>query len=258
MDTRRLLGVAEDCLGNFESAYRLFSDLIAEVRSNGDRHDRASLIRDRFSIIDWTTQRGRIAVRWSMELRRANNPANQELLPKLLTDTTAALKECEMSVFDLASQPGNLLAEVELVYNYYWISTEAYLAKGELERRTGQHQAERQAFHAAKRSFDLLDAFAREHNRNHPKVFDDLKARVWAGMRSTSEGGAAYNWHADPCERPTCHDQYNRSALICATRLWPVADVLLEHPPRDPWVRVFSGLLLPHHRSIALRSCVLH
>ncbi|MBV8487430.1 MAG: protein kinase, partial [Planctomycetaceae bacterium] len=189
VDTRKLMGITEDGLGNFEPAFRLFSELIAEVRSQDDRHDRASLIRDRFSLIDWTTQRGRVAVRWSMDLRRANDPATQNFVFKLLTDTTTALKECETDVFDLAARPGNLLAEVELVYNYYWISTEAYLAKGELERRTGQRQAEHLAFHAAKRSFDLLDAFAREHNCSHPKAFEDLKARVRAGVRNVSKGG---------------------------------------------------------------------
>jgi len=186
VDTRKLMGVTEDYLGNFESAYRLFSELIAEVRLHGDRHDR-------FNMIDWTTQRGRIAVRWSTELRRANDPATKKLVLKLLTDTIASLKECETDVSDLVDRPDNLLAQVELVYNYYWILTEAYLAKGELERGTGQLQGQKLAFHAAKRSLDLLDAFARNHNRSHPRVFDDLKTRVRAGVRKTSEAGV----HAD-------------------------------------------------------------
>jgi hypothetical protein len=177
--TRKLMAETEERLGNFESAYHLFSELIAELRSHGDHHDRNSLI-------DLITQRGRIVLQWSKELRRANSPTAEKRVLELLTHTTAALKECETDVSDLADRTGLLHGDLEAVYNYYWISSEAHLAKGEIERKAGQHQA----FRAAKRSFDLLDAFAREHNCSNPKEFENLRSRVLAGVRLASAATA--------------------------------------------------------------------
>jgi serine/threonine protein kinase len=179
---RKLMAVTEDYLGNFESAYQIFSELIAEARLHGDRSDR-------FSLIDWTTQRGRVALHWSTKLRRDKNPAAEKRVINLVTDATATLKECATTVSDLADQTGLIFGDLQTVYNYYWISTEAYLARGEIEQRAGQRQAEHLSLRAAKHSFDLLDAFAREHSLQNSTEFDDLKARVWAGLRNISKGG---------------------------------------------------------------------
>jgi len=92
--------------------------------------------------------------------------------------------DCERVVADLVVLPDQLNPPIERVYDFYWISSETWLAKGEIARDLGQHAQARSAFQRAKRAFDCLTTFSREHSLVHerPAEVETLWNRVRAGL----------------------------------------------------------------------------
>ena len=66
------------------------------------------------------------------------------------------------------------------VYQYYWISTETWLALGQARRSQGNKAEAVTAFTNAKHDFDRLDDFGRSNFPDQPAVIRSLRERVRA------------------------------------------------------------------------------
>ncbi|HWT77959.1 MAG TPA: hypothetical protein VN648_04075, partial [Candidatus Methylomirabilis sp.] len=154
-------------------------------RARGDRKDRDELI-------DWIVRRSRIAVRWAAQLRRRGDAASSKRALALIEQAAKAMGDCERVVADLVVLPDQLNPPIERVYDFYWISSETWLAKGEIARDLGQHAQARSAFQSAKKAFDCLTAFSREHSLVHerPAEVETLWNRVRAGLLAQVPGAA--------------------------------------------------------------------
>lgn len=174
---RTQVAIVEEFFGNYESAHRRLTELIDAMRARGDRKDRDVLI-------DWITRRSRVAIRWAAQLRRRGDAASSQRALALIEQAAKAMGDCERDVADLAVLPNQPNPAIERVYDFYWISSETWLAKGEIARDLGQHAQARSAFQRAKRAFDCLTAFSREHSLVHerPAEVETLWNRVRAGL----------------------------------------------------------------------------
>ena len=174
---RTQVAIVEEFFGNYESAHLRLTELIDATRARGDRKDRDELI-------DWIVRRSRIAVRWAAQLRRRGDAASSQRALALIEQAAKAMGDCERDVADLAVLPNQPNPAIERVYDFYWISSETWLAKGEIARDLGQHAQARSAFQRAKRAFDRLTAFSREHSLVHerPAEVETLWNRVRAGL----------------------------------------------------------------------------
>ena len=175
--TRSQVAIVEEFLGNFESAHLLLTELIDATRARGDRKDRDELI-------DWIVRRSRIEVRWAAQLRRRGDNASSQRAMALIEQAANAMADCEKDVSDLAVRPNKLKPSIERVYFYYWISTETWLALGEIARDQGRHAQARSAFQSAKKAFDCLTAFSAEESLAHqrPAELETLRSRVRGGL----------------------------------------------------------------------------
>ncbi|MGO8902628.1 MAG: serine/threonine protein kinase [Isosphaeraceae bacterium] len=167
----------EEFFGNYESAHLRLTELIDAARARGDRKDRDELI-------DWITRRSRVAIRWAAQLRRHGDAASSKRALALIEQAAKALGDCERVVAGLVVLPNRLNPAIERVYDFYWISSETWLAMGEIARDLGQHAQARSAFQNAKKAFDCLTAFSREHSLVHerPAEVETLWNRVRAGL----------------------------------------------------------------------------
>jgi len=102
----------------------------------------------------------------------------------LIEQAANAMADCEKDVSDLAIRPNKLKPSIERVYFYYWISTETWLALGEIARDQGRHAQARSAFQSAKKAFDCLTAFSAEESLAHqrPAELETLRSRVRGGL----------------------------------------------------------------------------
>ena len=167
----------EEFFGNYESAHLRLTELIDAARARGDRKDRDELI-------DWIVRRSRVAIRWAAQLRRRGDAASSQRALALIEQATKAMGDCERVVADLVVLPDRPNPAIERVYDFYWISSETWLAMGEIARDLGQHAQARSAFQSAKKAFDCLIAFSREHSLVHerPAEVEILWNRVRAGL----------------------------------------------------------------------------
>jgi len=174
---RSQVAMVEEFLGNFESAHLLLTELIDATRARGDRKDRDELI-------DWIVRRSRIAVRWAAQLRRRGDNASSKRATALIEQAANAMADCEKDVSDLAVRRNKLKPSIERVYYYYWISTETWLALGEIARDQGRHAQARSAFQSAKKAFGRLTAFSAEESLEHerPAELETLRSRVREGL----------------------------------------------------------------------------
>lgn len=174
---RTEVATVEEFFGNYESAHVRLTELIDAMRARGDRKDRDELN-------DWIVRRSRIAIRWAAQLRRRGDAASFKRVLVLIEQAANAMADCERDVADLAVRPDKLKPAIERVYNFYWISSETWLAMGEIARDLGQHAQARSAFQSAKKAFDCLTAFSREHSLVHerPAEVETLWNRVRAGL----------------------------------------------------------------------------
>ena len=174
---RTQVAIVEEFFGNYESAHLRLTGLIDATRARGDRKDRDVLI-------DWITRRSRVAIRWAAQLRRRGDAASSKRALELIEQAAKAMGDCERVVADLVVLPDQLNPPIERVYDFYWISSETWLAKGEIARDLGQHAQARSAFESAKKAFDCLTAFSREHSLVHerPAEVETLWNRVRAGL----------------------------------------------------------------------------
>jgi hypothetical protein len=67
--------------------------------------------------------------------------------------------------------------QLENLFNYLWITTEAWLALGEIERDQGHEAKARLAFRSAKKAFDRMADFAQQ-KKLYQLPIDDLRLRV--------------------------------------------------------------------------------
>ena len=171
------MAIVEEFFGNYESAHLRLTGLIDATRARGDRKDRDVLI-------DWIVRRSRVAIRWAAQLRRRGDAASSKRALALIEQAAKAMGDCERVVADLVVLPDQLNPPIERVYDFYWISSETWLAKGEIARDLGQHAQARSAFKSAKKAFDCLTAFSREHSLVHerPAEVETLWNRVRAGL----------------------------------------------------------------------------
>ncbi|HMF35239.1 MAG TPA: protein kinase, partial [Isosphaeraceae bacterium] len=174
---RTQMAIVEEFFGNFESAHLRLTELIDATRARGDRKDRDELI-------DWITRRSRVAIRWAAQLRCRGDAASSKRALALIEQAAKAMGDCEQVVADLAVRPDQLNPAIERVYDFYWISSETWLALGEFARDLGQHAQARSAFQSAKKAFHRLTAFSREHSmvHEHPAEVETLWNRVRAGL----------------------------------------------------------------------------
>jgi tetratricopeptide (TPR) repeat protein len=174
---RTQMAIVEEYFGNYESAHLRLTGLIDATRARGDRKDRDVLI-------DWIVRRSRVAIRWAAQLRRRGDAASSKRALALIEQAAKAMGDCERVVADLVVLPDQLNPAIERVYDFYWISSETWLAMGEIARDLGQHAQARSAFKSAKKAFDCLTAFSREHSLVHerPAEVETLWNRVRAGL----------------------------------------------------------------------------
>ena len=174
---RTQMATVEEFFGKYESAHLRLTALIDATRAHGDRNDRDMLI-------DWVISRGRIAVRWVAELRRGGDASSSKRALELIEQTATALADCDRDIADLAVRLDKLRPAIERVYVFYWISSETWLALGEIARDLGRHDQARSAFQGAKNAFDRLTAFSTEQSLQHeqPAQLENLRNRVRNGL----------------------------------------------------------------------------
>jgi serine/threonine protein kinase len=174
-ELRQQMAIAKEHAGSFEPAHRLLTELIELSPASGDRGDRSRLI-------DLKTQRTRVSIHWAMEHSGGEHPAEDERAFNSLRESTAALTDLEAEVHKLAVRAGITEYEAKIVYNYFWISTEAWLAQGKLETLRRRSDDARSHFRLAKQSFDLLDGFSIRHPFVISGDLDELRTRVRAAV----------------------------------------------------------------------------
>jgi serine/threonine protein kinase len=179
------VATVEEFFGKYEPAHLRLTELIDATRARGDRDDRAKLI-------DWIMRRSRVAIRWAAELRRAGDPAEDKRAVELLEQAASALADCDREVSDLKVRRDKLEPAIQRVYIFYYISTETWLALGELARELGRREQARSAFRRAKTAFDCLTAFTAEESLSHERPMDveKLRDRVRSGLLTASPAAA--------------------------------------------------------------------
>ncbi len=182
---RTQAAIVDEFFGNFESAYLRLTELIDATRARGDRNAGDERI-------DWLISRSRVAVRWAAELRRRGDAASTKRALELEEQAANSLAACERDVADLAVRPDKLESGIWRVYRFYWISSETWVALGEFARDLGRHAQARLAFQSAKKAFDCLDAFSKEHFKQHqnPAELEALRKRVRDGLLAPSPDAA--------------------------------------------------------------------
>jgi serine/threonine protein kinase len=174
---RSQMATVEEFFRNYESAHLRLTELIDATQARGDRNNR-------YDLIDWIMRRSRVELRWAAELRRRGDAPSSQRALELNEQAARALAECERDVADLAVRRDNLKPAIVRVYDFYWISSEIWVALGEFARDLGRHAQARSAFKSAKKAFDSLTAFSREQNleHEHPAELDALWNRVRGGL----------------------------------------------------------------------------
>ena len=172
----RQMAVAEEYFKNYESAYQILNELIQTARARRERQDRVNLVK-------WTVQRGRVAIRWSSELRQTKEAAGTNRALELIQQSLRDLESCQEEVSDLETGSGSLLRSAEIAYHYYWITTETWLALGEAERARGDEAAALAAFQRSKRVFDRLAFLGAEHSFRPPADLETLRQRIVGWLR---------------------------------------------------------------------------
>jgi serine/threonine protein kinase len=178
---RRQMAAVEEYRKNFESASQILGELIQTARARSDRQDRDNLI-------GWTTQRGRVVVRWSSELRKSGEPAGTNRALELLRQSLQDLERCQRDVSDLETQHDLLFPGVWRIYSFHWITTETWLEQGEVERARGDDASALAAVQQSKRVLDRLDAFGKEHALKRPADFEILRQRIVNWLRAGPAG----------------------------------------------------------------------
>jgi serine/threonine protein kinase len=174
---KKQMATTEEMLGDFESAHRRLTELIETARLRADRDALNELI-------DRIDQRGRVAIRWSNELRSLGNPEAGWRAGNLLIEAVKDLEEVAPDMARAVSE-NTLRPEGAIrAYMHYWIATEACVALGELELAQGDQVAASSAFQSSKKVFDLLARIARVNPRTPAGDFEGLRRRVRNGLLS--------------------------------------------------------------------------
>jgi serine/threonine protein kinase len=178
-ELRQQKAIAHEYFARFEPAHRLLTELINEWPTTESSQDRARLI-------DWKTQRARVAIRLARNLAKSPEPAELERAINLLQESTLSLKEHDREVLNLAISAGLTDRRAKVVYNSFWIATEAWLAKGTLELERKRTDDARSSSRLAKQWFDRLDEFSKRHQSVVSGDLEDLRTRVRASVIMTS------------------------------------------------------------------------
>jgi hypothetical protein len=102
------------------------------------------------------------------------------------------MADSDLYIADLAVRGDKRKPAIQLVYSFYWISTETWLSLGDITRDMGRLEEARSAFQSAKKAFDRLDAFSTKESLEHqrPAEFEVLRKRVRAGLPTPLLGAA--------------------------------------------------------------------
>jgi hypothetical protein len=173
----RQMAAVEGELGDFESANRRFTKLINALRTREGSKERDKLV-------DWITQRGRLVIHWSTDLRGEGDPTRSQRALKLLQGSAMDLGACEAIALEIASHYTDQNEYSDIAYYYFWIATETSIILGELERELGQDAQSRSTFRNAKKALDRLDGFARLKAIPLPARVEDLRKRCRDGLLS--------------------------------------------------------------------------
>ncbi|MGC8638462.1 MAG: serine/threonine protein kinase [Isosphaeraceae bacterium] len=175
LESQGQMAIAEESLGRLEPAYNRLTRLIDAAQARGVNGDRVRFL-------DWIIQRARITVRWSAEVQAKGSPADQQRLIELLLRSRADLDQCgdAMSVLARESVPSANADAKGSVYQYYWISTEVWLALGHAQSSRGKEAEAVRAFTNASADFKRLDDYGRSNFPDHPAIIRSLRQRVRA------------------------------------------------------------------------------
>jgi serine/threonine protein kinase len=169
------MAVVEEYFGDFESAYTRLTELNARWPSEESNLDRSHLL-------DRITQRGRVGIRWARALRESRTRSNDEKAGKLTRESADSFGQYESEILRLAGQPGLQGRGVLIVYNFFWVATEAWLDLGDLESGHGRSGEARSDYRQAKQSFDRLRAISERHALFPLSDVEGLRKRVYAAL----------------------------------------------------------------------------
>jgi hypothetical protein len=177
------IAIVEEYFRNFESAYQRLTNLINSVRKRGDTVPRENLV----SLI---SQRGRVVLRLSDQLRRSGDLTEGRRARDLLRESADELRKQEANALEIAIRAGDSGVSNgidrerlnDIVYYCLWITMETSLELGEMEREGGNSARARLEFENNKKVLDKLEYFARERNITLPSRFADLRNRLINGL----------------------------------------------------------------------------
>jgi len=170
------LARVEEFLGKFESAYERVTRLIETPQ---ERLADAEMI-------NRITHRGRVALLWAAQLCRVHDLGGQERALRLLRQNAEWLQSCEKLAVQIARNDSDPEKHARIVYHYFWITAETWLALGEAENAQQLAANAARAFPNAKRALDYLSAHAlRRAIALPPAQFADLRERLREGLRDT-------------------------------------------------------------------------
>jgi hypothetical protein len=172
------MAMVEEYDHKFEAAYRRITDLITR-RSSSE----ASL--DRSTLVDWTTRRARIGIHWATDLTHPHDRADRTRASQALRESATSLDTLDPEVGQLAGNPHLTTTGVNLVYNFFWILTEARLARGNDRASEGLKDQSATDFRLAQQSFVKLRTFRDDHPYIKRGDLDELRKRVYAARGVT-------------------------------------------------------------------------
>jgi hypothetical protein len=190
------IAIVEEFFRNFESAYKRLSRLIDSMRARVDDGSREALV-------SRVTQKGRVVIRLSDQLRQSGDPVKHQRALDLLRKSAHELREQEGNALYLAKRAGDSAVSKgvdrerlnEVVYYTLWITMETSLELGEIERERGDSARALSEFESNKKVLDKLEYVAGERNISLPPRFVDLKNRVRKGLRDLRAESKTWEAH---------------------------------------------------------------
>jgi hypothetical protein len=177
------IAIVEEYFRNFESAYKRLTKVINSMRARVDGGSSEALI-------SRITQKGRVAIRLSTQLRQSSDPILLRRARDLLRECAHELREQEGNALYLANRASESTGSKgvdrarlnEIVYYCLWITMETSLELGEMELEGGDPAQARSEFEYSKKVLEKVEYFARERNISLPPRIADLRKRITEGL----------------------------------------------------------------------------
>ncbi|QEH34133.1 Serine/threonine-protein kinase StkP [Aquisphaera giovannonii] len=165
------MAIAEEALGEYEPAYGRLDRLIEALKPRVDRSRRDQMLH-------LISQRARVAMRWSGVLLQRGDGDSVAQSIKLLQDNLDGMESCQGEIFEAISTDEAPGTRVVIVYNFYWIMTECWLALTDAQRSAGLAVEAAKSSQRTKASFDRLAAFVDARALNVKPDVEALGDRV--------------------------------------------------------------------------------